>query len=393
MQLRKRDGIRGPTWTIDYMDRSGKRQRYTLKGIATEKHAELAFADFRLKYERQELNLPTDEKITLESVLTHRCEERQLAGCSERWVKRLESMREHPYKFFGKDKPFKSVTDDELARYRNQRLKENAAVETVNKELKLLIAAGRLAVRQGKIARLPWSKVNFAIDRTGKEAWSYMKEDEIAKLLNLLRHGGKVSMTRKNNRPLTFTFNPKLDLWATVTFLLNTGSRKGEMFALRWNDLDLNAKTVRLVGSKSAKNGKSAKSRYIPMNTALEDLFAILPKGGAKDPVFKFDWNLHHRFTHALKCAGLPHYRIHDARHTFCSHLAMRGVPLYTIARLVGHSTVEMTQRYAHLAPESLANAVQSLNFAPRSEATPEASEGKQDRDVGSSSKERGEVA
>ena len=52
------------------------------------------------------------------------------------------------------------------------------------------------------------------------------------------------------------------------SFLLNTGTRKSEMFALQWSDVDFNAKTVRLVGSKNAKNGKSAKSRYVPMNGA-----------------------------------------------------------------------------------------------------------------------------
>ena len=104
------------------------------------------------------------------------------------------------------------------------------------------------------------------------------------------------------------------------------------------------------------------------------------------------DLNLHHRFTHALRCAGLPHYRVHDLRHTFCSHLAMRGIPLYTIARLVGHSTVEMTQRYAHLAPESLASAVQTLSFAPISEAPQEASESQPIMDVGSSSDEQEEA-
>lgn len=173
---------------------------------------------------------------------------------------------------------------------------------------------------------------------------------------------------------------------------MNTGTRKSEMFALQWSDVDFNAKTVRLVGSKNAKNGKSAKSRYVPMNGALEELFGMLKQGGAKEKVFRYDHNLHHRFTHALRCAGLPHYRVHDLRHTFCSHLAMRGIPLYTIARLVGHSTVEMTQRYAHLAPESLASAVQTLSFAPISEAPQEASESQPIMDVGSSSDEQEEA-
>jgi len=58
-------------------------------------------------------------------------------------------------------------------------------------ELGVLVAAGRHAIQQVKIAKLPWSRMHFAVDRTGPRAWNYMKTDEIAKLLSLLRHGGQ----------------------------------------------------------------------------------------------------------------------------------------------------------------------------------------------------------
>jgi integrase len=122
-------------------------------------------------------------------------------------------------------------------------------------------------------------------------------------------------------------------------------------------------KTVRLVGSKSAKNGKSAKPRYIPMNGAMEELFSVLKRGAPDERVIPFERNLRKKFSQALRWAEVPFFRVHDMRHTFASHLAMRGVPLYTIAHLLGHSSIETTKRYAHLAPENLATAVQSLSF------------------------------
>jgi len=64
---------------IDYYDRSGKRQRYTLKDIKTKKNAELAFAQFSLKYERQEIDLPTEDDLTLEKAIEALIENRRLS--------------------------------------------------------------------------------------------------------------------------------------------------------------------------------------------------------------------------------------------------------------------------------------------------------------------------
>ena len=68
--------------------------------------------------------------------------------------------------------------------------------------------------------------------------------------------------------------------------------------------------------------------------------------------------------TASLACrrAGITDFRFHDLRHTYASHLAMRGVHIRALQELLGHKTLAMTQRYSHLAPEQLQNAVKLLD-------------------------------
>ena len=75
-------------------------------------------------------------------------------------------------------------------------------------------------------------------------------------------------------------------------------------------------------------------------------------------------------FSTACRRAGISDFRIHDLRHTFASWLVTEGVPLLEVSRLLGHSTVKMTERYAHLAPDSLESAVSLLDQRSHSSHT-----------------------
>ena len=162
------------------------------------------------------------------------------------------------------------------------------------------------------------------------------------------------------------------DEWRTmITVALRTGLRLGELLALRWIDVDL--ETGRIIVRRAVSRGvigtpKNGRTREVGLSKqaaqALKDyprrsslVFAapdgsMLTKGATKWPL----WN-------AAKQAGLRRIGWHVARHTFASHLVMRGAPLKTVQELMGHSTIEMTMRYAHLSPDARRQAVELLDI------------------------------
>jgi integrase len=150
-------------------------------------------------------------------------------------------------------------------------------------------------------------------------------------------------------------------LYPILLVALNTGMRRGELFKLQWKDIDFRNQLVRIADSK---NGES---REIPMNRTLEDTLRGIPR--RLDLVFVFPGktgrgitDIKKRFKTAREAAQIEDFRFHDLRHTFASHLVMGGVDLATVKELLGHKRIEMTLRYAHLAPEHKRAAVQLMD-------------------------------
>lgn len=144
---------------------------------------------------------------------------------------------------------------------------------------------------------------------------------------------------------------------------INTGVRRGELFNLKWGDVNLGGKTITIEGD----GAKSGQTRHIPLNKEAHQTLKlwmeqqsgpgyVFPSqtGGRLDNVKK-SWD------GALKAAGVQAFRWHDLRHTFASKLVMAGAPLNTVRDLLGHADLKMTLRYAHLAPGTKAAAVELI--------------------------------
>jgi len=160
--------------------------------------------------------------------------------------------------------------------------------------------------------------------------------------------------------------------WACmIRVAMRTGLRQGELLALRWEDVDLIAGVLhvrRNVVRGHIGTPKSGKGREVALGDEVltglrrqrhlrsELVFCaadgrMLKKNECKHPLWR-----------ACKRAGLRRIGWHVLRHTFASHLAMLGVPLKAIQELLGHATIEMTMRYAHLSPHVARDAVKLLD-------------------------------
>jgi integrase len=159
---------------------------------------------------------------------------------------------------------------------------------------------------------------------------------------------------------------------------LRAGLRQGELLELRWEDVDLVKGVLRI--RRAIYDGvvdvpKGGRSREVPMSDELRAGFRELPSRSACGLVWpgiaganlskgECKWPL----WRACKRAGLRRVGWHALRHTFASHLVMRGVPLKAVQELLGHEDITTTMRYAHLAPGITRDAVALLD-APASGA------------------------
>ena len=146
-----------------------------------------------------------------------------------------------------------------------------------------------------------------------------------------------------------------------IRLLLLTGCRRSEILRLRWSEVDRD----RLV----LADGKTG-PRIVPLNTPARRILERRPRGGSpfvfpspSDPTQPRSRNLAF-WDHARREAGIEDVRLHDLRHTHASHAVMNGVPVPVVARLLGHSDVRTTLRYAHLGDREIEHAAERVGQA-----------------------------
>ena len=158
-----------------------------------------------------------------------------------------------------------------------------------------------------------------------------------------------------------------------MIFAVNTGVRIGELINIKWTDVDFAGMRVR-ISHKEDFRTKSGRERTIPLNEAAYDVLSRLERKG--EYVFcRWDGEkrdkhfISRRFKKCLRKVDLGEgFSFHSLRHTFASHLVQKGVSLYIVSKLLGHSNLKTTEIYAHLAPEKYHDVVGLLSSKGESE-------------------------
>lgn len=264
-----------------------------------------------------------------------------------------------------------------IEKWREGRLRAGKKASTVNRDFDDLKSALGKAVSWGYLDTHPFPDVKrIRTDDAAKVR--FLSDDEDKALFAALdARNERICQERDSanawRKERNYEMLPDLRKFAFADHLkplallsLHTGIRRGEAFHLRWSDIDLNRGLLTVHGSSA----KSAQTRHIPLNLVASETLSLWESCSA-DPrpdelVFPGKdgrplTNVRRSWEGVLQAAKIHSFRWHDLRHTFASRLVMAGVDLNTVRELLGHSTIAMTLRYAHLAPEHTAAAVAKL--------------------------------
>lgn len=253
------------------------------------------------------------------------------------------------YRYFG-DIEMGKITGADIKGYIRHRQSEGRANATINRELAALSSAINYCNREWE-----WGLDNPVKGRLTREARHrerYLTRGEVGRLVTAAR--------QQRHGELLADF---------IEIAVHTGCRRGELLGLEWSRVTLEPgkESLTLLSSHT----KSGKPRNIPLNSvaqaAIRRRLSWRSRNAPGCPwVFARESGERVRcirtgFAQAVKRVRLEDLRIHDLRHTAASWLVSDGVPLEVIKELLGHSSITMTERYAHLAPQRVREAVNRL--------------------------------
>lgn len=215
-------------------------------------------------------------------------------------------------------------------------VREPKTPQTVRNILELL----RRIINYGKKERLTTAvDLNYKMPKVDNQVTEHLTDDEVKRLL--------VALDEEKDK----------DAVAIVRLILFTGLRRGEVFKLKWKNVDLNRSLITL------ENPKGGKNQILPISAAAVEVLKSVPQ--TAELVFpgrkgKQRYDLKKPMDRIRTAAGFPEgFRpLHGLRHHFASTLASSGaVDLYTLQKLMTHKNPTTTQRYAHLRADTMRNA------------------------------------
>ncbi len=250
------------------------------------------------------------------------------------------------HRFIG-NRSLREIDNFLLDQWKADFLSDHSAT-TFNIVLRMLHAAFNLAVKWNLLENNPFHNVG---KEKVQEKRLFLLNDELARIFQLIDGDiNKVSHQKQKRFLVRFRL--------FVEFLLYTGLRRNEALGLRKEDVDFSQNVVYL------NKTKPKKFRVVPLNARAR---GVLVEAG--DELFSrlFYQDVSRKFAHYLKAAGLKGFKLHSLRHTFATMLVSRGVDIYHVSRLLGHSDIKTTMIYGKTSIDALKASVEMLDPVEKS--------------------------
>jgi integrase len=225
------------------------------------------------------------------------------------------------------------ITHTSIEKYKRQRLLiktrrgKDRDIASVNRELSLMRAILNYAKRQGWLSRNPFG--------TGESIISNADETRRERILT----------REEESRLLAVCVEPRAHLRPLLLCALDTGMRRGEMFKLRWSDVDLIGGIIRVRKTTT----KTWEARSIGMTTRLQDELRRLWEAAPPDTdglVFGIKNNIKRSFATACRLAAVEDFRLHDCRHTATTRMIQAGMAPMEVMKITGHKQIDTFLRY-----------------------------------------------
>jgi len=337
-------------WEVDIrlVQPDGSQLRERRKAPVTSKSAALRWAEAR----ERELLLAQPKQTKKEAPTLEEFAPRFLDGYARANRQKPSSiaskeviLKVHLIPMFGKS-PLDKITNEDV-----QRLKSSLAGKankTVNNILSVLSIMLKIAVEWGVISELP---CRIRLLKVSQQEADFYDFDEYSSLI-------RAAQTVNERAPLVVLLGG------------DAGLRCGEIMALEWTDIRFSERQMKILRSEWEGHvtiPKGGRPRIVPLTARLTSalkahrhlrsprVLCTRPgRGLAKRDIQKL-------LQRACRMAGIECKGVHALRHTFCSHLAMRGAPARAIQELAGHKDLATTQRYMHLSPAAIEAAIRLL--------------------------------
>lgn len=341
MGMFKRSGKKGDTWYIDYFY-NGKRIQ---KGIGpSKKQAQAALGKITAEiregryFEKKKLLRATVDELIVKY---------QEWAKSKKSFKTTDAIHLVPIKRYFSGKLLSEITEYDVEAFRAERMDTptrfggRRSAATCNHELGTLKQVFNKGVAWGLNEKNPAAKVKPLRRNNGR-----------VRFLTVEEAGRLLQAASRHLRPI-------------IICALETGMRRGEILNLQWADVDMQN------GMLYVRDTKNGEPRHVPTSARLRTTLAVLPRRLGCDYVFSGEQRIGRigkpfhdvrtAFENACRKADIQDFRFHDLRHTAASYMVMANVPLRTVAEILGHKTVSMSERYSHLTPEHKRKAVDLL--------------------------------